>query len=69
MTTPCWLVLVVVRLNAIPESLLLLPIPRNWILGDVEDATTNLNFLLSRKISPLMTAGNLSRRSHGQPRI
>jgi hypothetical protein len=66
MTTPCWLVLIIMSFYAIPKGLLFLAIPLNRILRNVKDAVAYLTLLVSRKISALASAKNLSRCSHGQ---
>jgi hypothetical protein len=65
MITPCWPVLIIVRGNTIPEGLLPLPVPLNWVLRDMEDAPTHLTLLVACEIPPLPSAGNVGRR-HGQ---
>jgi hypothetical protein len=65
MITPCWPVLIIVRGNTIPEGLLPLPIPLNWVLRDMEDALTHLMLLVACEIPPLLSAGNIGHR-HGQ---
>jgi hypothetical protein len=69
MATPCWLVLIIVSFYAIPEGLLLLSIPCIWILEDVKDVVTYLAHLIARKISPFVTARNISQTRKSQTRI